>query len=481
MSTSSATWTEEHRALWQRIAAHPFPGAGAPQDFAAQLARSQGWTRTAALAAIDEYRRFCFLAVTSSEPICPSHEVDAVWHLHLTHSRDYWTQWCPQVLQSELHHDASSGGAGELRRHRAQYAQTLALYEDRFGTAPGAWWPSTSERFSGFAHRREVDLRRVWLLPRPRWPRAWLRCAAALLALLGFASAAPAIDGNPLDWNGRDFLQLYLGLIALATVAAWIARRALRDNGQQSQGAGLTTLEIAHLVGGPGRCVDAGVAELMHDQVITLDEGEQCFKVRAGNRNAAESLQALRGLIASDGRVSRVLKLGPRLFGDVAEKLRRLGLLLEPRQALRAALLPAALPGLVLLLGLAKIYVGLERGRPVAFLMLLCIGVAIITALFALRVPTRSRQGDRVVGTLGKQHGRVARSPRESELPLAVALIGTAAMSGTAFAGYHTMRAPPSSSSSSSTSSDSSSSSSDSSGGDSGGGGCGGCGGGGGD
>ncbi len=164
---SVAPWTGELLALRERIEAHCFDREHA-LSFVGRLARDHGWSLGFAHGAVREYGRFCFLAVASATPMTPSEEVDEVWHLHLTYSRDYWERWCGEVLQRKLHHDPTEGGAVEQRRFRVQYAQTLAFYETFFGPPPEVYWPGTAERF-GRPRYRVVDtgrwfvLRRLWV------------------------------------------------------------------------------------------------------------------------------------------------------------------------------------------------------------------------------------------------------------------------------------------------------------------------------
>ena len=136
----------DSQALWGRIARHDFDHDHV-LSFSRRLAREQGWRAGFARGAVEEYRRFCFLAVTAGTPMTPSLEVDAVWHLHLTYTRDYWDVWCPQVLRLPLHHDPTEGGAAAQQRFRAQYARTLLAYEGAFGPPPAAYWPATHRRF----------------------------------------------------------------------------------------------------------------------------------------------------------------------------------------------------------------------------------------------------------------------------------------------------------------------------------------------
>ena len=89
-----------------------------------------------ALEAIEEYRRFCFLAVVAGHAVTPSEEVDAVWHLHLLHTWDYWEVFCPKVLGKRFHHGPTEGGAQEESRFYDQYAATLGSYQHWFGPPP---------------------------------------------------------------------------------------------------------------------------------------------------------------------------------------------------------------------------------------------------------------------------------------------------------------------------------------------------------
>ena len=135
----TVVWTACHRALWQRIEGHSFE-PGHALNFTQRLARDRAWPIGFARAAVGEYARFCFLAVVLPTPVTPSEEVDEVWHLHLTYSRDYWDTWCGKVLQAPLHHDPTPGSLAAARRCRLQYAATLAAYEGFFGPPPAAFW-----------------------------------------------------------------------------------------------------------------------------------------------------------------------------------------------------------------------------------------------------------------------------------------------------------------------------------------------------
>jgi len=154
-------------ALWHRIAAHAIGPPEASLTFAARLARENRWGLSHAQAVIDEYRRFCYLAVTAGHSVTPSDAVDQAWHLHLTYSRDYWQVFCPAVLGTELHHGPTQGGPAERTRYYQQYADTLAAYEAAFDMAPpAAIWPAAQQRFIADPRCVRVNLSNAIILPR---------------------------------------------------------------------------------------------------------------------------------------------------------------------------------------------------------------------------------------------------------------------------------------------------------------------------
>lgn len=170
LQAEEPVWTAPRRQLWQRIAQHDFE-PDTPLNFTRRLARDHHWSLEDTRAAVDAYRRFCFLAVVSPTPVTPSEVVDEVWHQHLIYSRDYWTIWCGQVLQAALHHDPTPGGPEAQMVYRRQYAETLALHEQFFGRPAPDLWPATHLRFG--PPRYHVMDRNNWLIfPRPV---TWIR------------------------------------------------------------------------------------------------------------------------------------------------------------------------------------------------------------------------------------------------------------------------------------------------------------------
>jgi hypothetical protein len=166
--------------VWAALSRHVIGPADAELSFAERLARENGWTSAHAARVLDEYRRFCFLAVVADHPVTPSDAVDQAWHLHLTYTRDYWERFCPDVLGRPLHHGPTAGGADERHRFHQQYAATLAAYERVFGAAPVDLWPDAARRLLDDPRARRVHPRDGVVVPR--------RLAWAGGALVGVAT-----------------------------------------------------------------------------------------------------------------------------------------------------------------------------------------------------------------------------------------------------------------------------------------------------
>lgn len=470
MTPTPATWTDAERALWQRIAAHPLQNPEQPLDFTARLAREQSLSRSAALALIEEYRRFCFIAVVAGIEVTPSAEVDEVWHLHLCYSRDYWQRFCPNVLGVSLHHGPTGGRVVDGRRYRAQYADTLAAYAAYFGPPPERYWPDTRSRFARPERFRRVDLSRTWLLPKPRLSIAARdRRALTLTALtLLIPASAAALADNPLDWNGPPFLALFFGLMIAVVLITQIQRRILRT-GPTAPPLTLTVWETAMLASGPTRVADAAVAELHRRGLVYWDESSRSLQTRPIDSDLEELLGTVYSNISRQAAPEAPGKPGRPQFDALGASLERRGLWLDAERRGRIARLTAWPVMALFVFGCLKIGIGVYRDRPVGFLVMLSIVTLVYGLIMWYSPPQRSLAGDRYLALAKTRWRHALRSPRDQDMSLAVALTGTSVLAGGALAAYHQARMPSHSSTDSSTS--------DSSDGD-GGSGCGGCGGG---
>ncbi|MBL8650715.1 MAG: TIGR04222 domain-containing membrane protein [Sphingopyxis sp.] len=276
---------------------------------------------------------------------------------------------------------------------------------------------------------------------------------------------------NPLDWDGPTFLLFYVLALIAAIPIAWILGRIARPGGRvQALG---DADSLAYLAGRDDRFAEGVAARLMASGAIEV-EGNS-FRRGTGEALAARD-RAVLALPSPFGWKDIVAALRPE-GAALERRLVASGLLLDSGERRRLALIATSPLLLLLLLGGIKLAIGIARGAPVMFLVVLLFITFVVAMMRWSLVADQTWAGRAALKDARKKHDRLKRAPTTRETDLAVALFGTTVLAGSAYAAFHQLRTPADSGG---WSSDSSSSSGCSSGGDSGGSsGCGGCGGGG--
>lgn len=394
--------------------------------FHRQLAERTGWRPERCQRAVHEYLRYCVVAAQLGGRAVPSPWVDEVWHLHLIWTRDYWDDFCPQRLGFAFHHQPARGLPGEREALRLGYAETLHAYQALFGTPDPAWWPA----WSSPPHRPG----------RRRWAR--------IMALLGLlpASSALAFPG-PLDWRGPEFLVLYLALLGGALLYAFGFRLWHRWRGDAPRASAVGEVpvwQLAYLRGGPRGVVDAAAASLHEDGFLAWDEASKQLLRR---REDAPDDPLLRNLLPNLCGTPERMRLAEHAgaLQLLRRQLEQQGWWHELPAAQRIAMASALPLWLLAGFGALKIAIGVLRERPVAVLVVLVIVTAFAALGFHFSRPGATRAGRELLAAHRARHALALRAPRQGQLALAVALGGTAVLTGTAMAGYHGLRQPPSS------------------------------------
>lgn len=467
----------EHFQLYQRIQAFCIDESNAELPFSRRLAKENRWTIEYAQRVIEEYKKFAFLAVVAGHIVSPSDAVDQAWHLHLLFTRSYWEVFCPQVLQLPLHHTPAEGGGHDRDKYIHYYRQTLASYQRFFGNQPPSdIWLPTHIRFETDRHVR-INLEQHWIIRRIQFNDAQWRINRGFAALLPFVFSV-LLTGctetpNPLNLSGPDFLTLYLQLAVLSVaVAVWLRSRLKR-----STQAAITPIpqlnpeEMAYLAGGAEQVVNLAIVNLVQQGCVKPVPATRSFVLQtAPSRQATAIERAVAQLIQKYEKVQQVQIQAPKATDINAQierlqvRLQNLGLLMSRAQADRVRWLSGLPIWALLLLGLAKVGVGISRGKPVVFLILLCILTGMI-GLWFLKTPRRTPAGDQELRHLQSQYRG---SP---EVAISFALLGAEVLVGGELQNLRQSLVPPSSSGSDSGSSGCSGGSCG------GGGGCGGCGG----
>jgi uncharacterized protein (TIGR04222 family) len=430
--------------LLVRIESFDIDANAARLSFATRLARENGWSRKYAERVISEYKRFVYLAMISDTPVCPSEDVDAAWHLHLTYTRSYWKRFCDDILGRPLHHEPTRGGPDEHAKHLDMYARTLARYREAFGhDAPRDIWPAARDRFGDDVAHRSVNTARNWVIPKE--PVKRIAKLAALFAIV--AVVVPGCNGNPFELKGTEFHYFLIPMMLAAVCLGRIIRSHFHGPppDERDETAELTREQAAYLCGGSARLTSAVVARLVTTGVAAV-EGTRL--VRSGRELGDDATPAeiavKNGLPFSNDRDSLkpVSKAVEAAFTDEGKKLEEAGYLI-PRLQQFGAVMASLAPLIVVILAFAvpRFILGTANARNTQDLGF----VTVVGTLFSLGIIfygyTRlTRRGEYVLAKLQGRHSDLKTSAvfgGAYDAGMGVALFGTTVLFGTSLAMLH--------------------------------------------
>ncbi len=467
-------------ALYEKIQAFSLDAIDAVYPLSGRLVRQNRWSLVYTQRTIEEYKKFVLLAMIADHPVTPSEQVDQVWHLHLIYSYSYWEEFCPKVLGRSLHHGPTKGGAQEELKYRDRYRKTLEAYERTFGyAAPSDIWPMSDRRFGIDTQVERVNVKQNWVIPKPAlpnifgssfnrahfWPkigRSWQLAGLAIGLALGISGCTTV---NPLEMTGTEFLTLYLilGILVLTTAGFiywWLEGRGSEESGTFIQN--LNPYELAYLNSGKTRVVDLAVTSLVKSNVIAINENPhwttdlspwtilspqpdvQLDPIEQQILSSIQSGMPLRELRKKDHSRIEELKL----------QLERSGFVPSAATLKEIQLINSLMMSGLLGLGVVRLVLGIMKGRPVGFLIMMMI-FFVSFAMGRVIAPHRTKKGDEAVEIAKARYAHIKSSTSsivglESQVLLSAFAIygGTVLVGDPALATLGNIIQPPSSSSS---------------------------------
>jgi uncharacterized protein (TIGR04222 family) len=407
----------EQHDLYQCLQAFDLDDPTHVLGFSQHLMRSQGWTDAYTQRAIEEYKKFAFLAVVTNHQVVPSDAVDQVWHTHILLTQSYGEEFCLKVLGQMLHHQPTQGGKAERAKFHRLYVETMASYRQFFGVPPIDIWPPTHVRFGADLKMQRVNLSHYWLIPKrlPRFqlPQSLKRGAIAVgMAILGILIAqgmAVAQDQAKLSNFWGDDRTLLIVFAALFVVGLGL-RYIIRSPSKQPQKPQLDAYQVAYLAGGTARAVDLAIVQLVHEGYLRPNVADRTLTIVQLLTSPAPALvrQVMRGQTTralKDLRKSHRYKTDFLSDSLAQEKLMMRGM---------AAFLGCSF-GLVPLLGflgciLYTLVYLLQLQQWMAWIVAQSLNLAIalgllgVIPLCCLTPRLRTRWGDRVLKEMRKNH-----------------------------------------------------------------------------
>lgn len=124
--------------IWDNVLKFNLDQPISEYNFSTRLAYENGWSLSFTQRAIEEYKRFMFLATISPEVVSPSPLVEVVWHQHLIYTQSYH-EFC-EILGKQIIHTPSIHTHSEKNSFEQTGKHTLALYRQFWGEPPKDIW-----------------------------------------------------------------------------------------------------------------------------------------------------------------------------------------------------------------------------------------------------------------------------------------------------------------------------------------------------
>lgn len=343
--------------LWQKIQAFAFDDPHSNFPFSKKLAKENNWSSGFTKAGIEEYRKFIYFCCISLTGASPSNTVDIVWHLHLTYTQNYWTSFCKNTLQKDIHHQPSKGGVDENDKHIDLYKNTLQLYEEVFGySAPLDIWPKIN------VVQESIDA--------PLYNKSLFDKAAILFVA---STILFVIATGLFKSSGPSFLGLYAVLCMAALVVAFLLsthkQQQLEKIVAENFPADFNTFQAAYFIYGPHKGYQTALIDLLKRGIIDCSGNNFRLNGYTPTYNTEETnplIKALTTKISVGVDFTYLEGLELMDIDAVAqpsfEKLRLLSKKVDYQKFV--------VPGIVLLIGVARLFQGMANYKPVSYLVL---------------------------------------------------------------------------------------------------------------
>lgn len=145
-----------NKTLWNEIEKFDFDFPLSEYGFSTRLAYENEWTTFFTQKAIEEYKKFMYLAATSNQMVSPSEIVDIVWHQHLIFTQSY--KEFGDILGKKIAHIPSTHIREEKDKFMVAKKRTKELYESVFGLQPKEFW-----EYNTFAEALEIEKSKIHL------------------------------------------------------------------------------------------------------------------------------------------------------------------------------------------------------------------------------------------------------------------------------------------------------------------------------
>lgn len=350
--------------LWNKVLVYDLDQPVSSYCFSIRLADENFWTRNFTQKAILEYKKFMYLAATSEFMVSPSPIIDKVWHEHLMFSKSYQS-FC-DLLGKNIQHVPSTLDPAQYQKFRSARERTKKLYLSTFGEAPEDIWSYESMYDSLNLPKARIKIRTFIII-------------GLLTTAVIFFPAYFLLKPFFLTIHNPEFLFGYVSIviICLAVLEFW-NRKKLRllvsSAHPKSFVFDLQPLELIYLETQKlYKAINGPMNKLVIEKKITIDNEK---RLHAQPINDHGSLDEYEIFLAFDKYCGNntyppllsILTKSP-VFTNISKSMDALKkYVVKSKPYSHIFYVTFTILALLLVAGMTRLAIGLERGKPVTFI-----------------------------------------------------------------------------------------------------------------
>lgn len=367
--------------LWNKVLAYEFDSSLCEYGFTTRLIAENNWTKNFAEKAKLEYKKFMFLAATSSSMVSPSEIVDVVWHQHLIYTKSY-DNFC-NILEKNIQHIPSTHNKNEFQKFKQAKENTEQQYKKCFGEQPVDIWNYDNMFDSLELTKAKYKLRSVLLI------------GVLFFAILLFP-AYYLLKPLYVNIENPDFI-FYLIAFFVVTILLleWYNYVTLKNIFQKFKPHSfiqhltafevifLQTQRIANIIhGNMNEMIDKGKIEVTNESLIVLANN---FKPSNTEELViAETLQQTNKL--KYGEVLQILIKKP-MFNNVASSMSAFQkYFIKSKAFIRLFVFNFLILGLIIVLAFSRAIIGALREKPTNIIVAVVVIFSAMSVLFLWRL-----------------------------------------------------------------------------------------------
>lgn len=366
-----------NQELWNKIENFSFEDPLSEYGFASRLSFENFWTISYTQHAIDEYRKFMYLAAISDEMVTPSTDIDKVWHQHFIFTKSYHS-FC-EVLGKKIDHIPSRYNKKDEEKFRQTKVYTLELYNKEFGIKPSSIWNNNTMYDSLHLERSNRRL-------------STISTTICVVSILSIVPAYLLLKPIYVNINNPNFIYYYciccvLSFVLLEVFNSIYLKKLFYRFDKNSFIYQLHPYELTFLKKQTNSSITIGKLNEL------LDEGS----IVIGNENTIQTLKET----SFEGKeykliVSTLKEFGPlnyskflhilhskRIFWTIPNSMNALREYINHSTVFtKLFMINIIVLCIIVVLGITRLLIGISREVPVGILTILIVSMCIISSLF---------------------------------------------------------------------------------------------------